>query len=271
MIEQERKQFYEMLAECMAQYAQKLPEVGLLAAWWKSLSPFPLRTVAAGFASYVHENDTFPPVPAGIVKRCKLLDGRPEAEEAWAMSLLSKDEAETVVWTQEMAEAFAIARPVLDSSGAISARKTFIEAYQRLIDVARYQLKAPVWIVSEGYDKGRKKLAVDDAVRKGMLPAPQAVALLAAPIPVKDGQIGFPEQDVAPDDKARAQLSGIKAMLAQMAAEKQAKIDATPTDAQLEDQRKAEIAEQVRQYASQRHDVGLAAPMVQKPPRFEHD
>lgn len=247
----DRPEFGAMLKDCMAQYAKPLPEAVMLSAWWKALSPFPLRVVAAGFASYINDEGSFAPVPAGIVKRCKLLDGRPAAEEAWALALLSVDENETIVWTQEMAEAFTIARPVLDSSGAISARKSFLEAYQRLIDVARFQMRAPVWIVSEGHDKARKVMAIQAAVRTGLLPAPTVSLLLAGP--------EMDDSTASTDDNARTQIRSVKILLAEMQTAKQAKAEAAPSVAELEDQRSADIAERVKRY---RHDIGLADPRI---------
>ena len=45
-----------------------------------------------------------------VLERIEEQDGRPGADEAWAIALGALDEADTVVWTDEMAEAFAIAR-----------------------------------------------------------------------------------------------------------------------------------------------------------------
>jgi hypothetical protein len=40
--------------------------------------------------------------------------GRPaSAEEFWVISLTSRDEVDTVVWTTECAEAFSLAKPIL--------------------------------------------------------------------------------------------------------------------------------------------------------------
>ena len=47
-------------------------------------------------------------------------DGRPDPEEAWAM--LPKDEGSSVVWTEEMAQAFGIAYPLMRSGEMIPAR-----------------------------------------------------------------------------------------------------------------------------------------------------
>lgn len=174
----EKKQFFNMLSETMAAYGKPLPEGALLAAWWTNLEPFPLPVVAMALTTYRDENGEFAPVPAGIAKRCKLLDGRPTADEAWAIALTSIDERETVVWTDEAAEAFALCRPVLSMGDKVGARRTFIDAYTRLVTEARASGKLAKWNVSEGWDKSRKLEVVDKAVRAGLLPAPVAREML---------------------------------------------------------------------------------------------
>ena len=50
-------------------------------------------------------------------------DGRPGVEEAWAM--LPLDEAQSVVWSAEMAEAFGVARGLIDDGDRVAARMAF--------------------------------------------------------------------------------------------------------------------------------------------------
>lgn len=204
--------FLERLTEIMLAYGKPLPDKAVLDAWWRQLEQFPMRVVALAFSAYREENDTFAPVPNSIYKRCLAMDGRPGAEEAWAIALRSTDEANTVVWTQEIAKAFAICRPVLDSSGAISARKPFLEAYGRLLLEARAVRRPAEWIVSLGCDKHHQKTAIEAAVLAGQLPAPTAVALLEGPA-----------TDHVPDEAGRAQLAKIKQMLAASEEERERK------------------------------------------------
>lgn len=194
--------FIKRLTEVMLAYGKPLHDEDVLAAWWTQLAEFPLRAVAMAFRAYREENDTFAPVPNSIFKRCLLMDGRPGAEEAWAVALLGTDEANTVVWTEEIAAAFAICRPVLASSGAISARKPFLEAYTRLVTEARAERRPARWFASVGWDKLQQVAAIQGALIAGRLPAPAAAALLEGPA-----------SDPTPDDAARAQLAQIKQMI----------------------------------------------------------
>jgi hypothetical protein len=177
----EKKQFMAMLAETMTAYGKPLPDGALLGAWWSNLEPFPLRAVAMAFSEYRAENGEFPPVPAGIAKRCKALDGRPDAEEAWALALTCRDEAITVVWTCEIAEAFGICKAVLDSGDEIGARMAFREAYKRLVLDARIRNQPAKWTASFGSDKQARTLALEKAVRSGHLAIENVTMFLSAP------------------------------------------------------------------------------------------
>lgn len=103
-------------------------------------------------------------------------DGRPGPEEAWAM--IPRDESATVVWTDEMAQAFGIASPLIFEGDNVQARMAFIESYKKLCDQAREEKKAVNWTPSLGHDKRGREHVLMDAVRKGRLTADHAVKLL---------------------------------------------------------------------------------------------
>lgn len=109
----------------------------------------------------------------------RLEDGRPGAEEAWA--LLPKSEAESVVWSTEMAEALRLAQPLLDDGDRVGARMAFKEAYARLVAAAR-DAGVPVrWTASLGHEPRGRAAAVLQAVELGRLPAAHAQQYLPAP------------------------------------------------------------------------------------------
>jgi hypothetical protein len=236
----EKKQFVEMLTDTLASYAKPLPEGALLAAWWRDLELFPLRIVAMAFSEYRAENGEFPPVPAGIAKRCKLMDGRPGAEEAWAIALTSRDEADTVVWTTETAEAFAICSPIFPDE--VGARMAFKEAYNRLVAAARLAGKPSAWSVSLGWDVQKREAVIERAHVAGLLAAPVVHALLP----------NYSGATTAPGAECPEGLKKVKEALAQIqdgwakAAENRAAEVAAEREAEAA--RKAEIAGQVAAY-----------------------
>lgn len=163
--------FFKLLGDVMAGYGKAL-DPATMEVWFNMLVPFDPATIRAAFDTYAAERPDFAPAPNGIVARCKLLDGRPTDDEAWAISLTSRDERETVVWTTEMGEAFRLCAPVLNGGDEVGARMAFKDAYNRLVAAARLANKPAVWSVSEGWDLDRRKLEVKRAVRAGLLPAP---------------------------------------------------------------------------------------------------
>jgi hypothetical protein len=122
--------------------------------------------------------------------RQRIEDGHVGVEEAWA--LCPRSEAETVVWTDEIAEAFESARSLI-MSDIIAARMAFRDAYGRAVSAARSERRAANWLVSLGHDRGGRiaplrravalgRLAAEDALRQVSpeLPGYQALAALAA-------------------------------------------------------------------------------------------
>lgn len=106
-------------------------------------------------------------------------DGRPGADEAWAM--IPRDEYTSAVMTTEMAEALGIAQPLLNEGDQVAARMAFKEAYTSLVDEAKRAGKAPEWFPSLGHDPRGREAVLEEAVRLGRLPASQAAGLLPAP------------------------------------------------------------------------------------------
>lgn len=177
MQEADKPQFVQLLTDLMGSYAKSFPEKIFFDAWWRDLGPFPLLIVAKAMLAYKDEDAKFAPAPVAIAKLCKLMDGRPGVEEAWAIALTAGDESNTLVWTPEIAEAFNLCRPMIDKDELISARMMFKETYTKLVANARLNFKPVKWQASIGTDATRREDALQAAVTAGLLPAP-AVAVL---------------------------------------------------------------------------------------------
>ncbi|WLW64293.1 hypothetical protein RA224_12950 [Achromobacter aegrifaciens] len=197
--------FGKRLAGVFEVYNRARPSAEAMAVWWRILQPFPLDAVSRALGTYTRTEPKFPPTPAQILE---LLgqgagDSRLTADEAWPLALASQDEAETVVWTEEIAQAFAACRPVLDAGDDVGARMAFRAAYERLVAGARMEGRPAAWVVSLGFNAERRAVALERAVHLGQLSAPAIEHLLPAPA------------DVTPDDQAAAEnIARIKQMLA---------------------------------------------------------
>jgi hypothetical protein len=245
---EDKPKFGKLLADVLAGYGKALPEAPDVNIWFALLMPFQPATIKKAFDTYRMERPDFAPVPNGIVARCKLLDGRPDDNEAWAISIASQDERETIVWSDEMAEAFSVARPLLQTGDEIGARMAFKDAYKRLVDDARAANRPVVWSVSAGWDVSRRQIAVEKAVVAGLLAGPQS-------------HLALPNESDLPAEKpeglkrvmeAVAQLEGPKEKAARLNAERLAEIDEITRQQREEADRKT--MEYFRQNPEARYD-----------------
>jgi len=169
-----------------------------------------------------------------VLDRLNDADGRPGADEAWAQSIRAEDEADTVVWTDDMRQAFSMARPLLELGDKVGARMAFRDAYERIVAEAR-QLGSPVrWEASLGWDTERRRDVLTKAVTSGLLPASHAAGLLPPPnepgvieaalfsgkalprLVSVDGQVT--DEDVATRERAMRRLSELRKILGKKSA-----------------------------------------------------
>lgn len=177
------------------------PSATLQVIWFRALSQHQFAVIEQAFSAHLRDpqNGKFAPKPAHIVAQIEQAvanDGRPEANEAWALALQSTDENDTVVWTVEAAEAMSAARPILGLGDKVGARMAFIEAYTKLVRDARQNRVPTQWQVSEGFDRDRRRVAVAQAIELGRIPAGKDYLALMAPTdksPLFDGTAPMPE------------------------------------------------------------------------------
>lgn len=187
--------------------------------WAEALGACSRDELAAGIAGCMAKE--WPPTLPEFLKLCRQAPpnapgGHPTANEAWALVLTSHDEADTVIWTEQIAEAAGIAQPILDAGDEVGARMAFRDAYDRIL---RERPAAPRWFASLGSDPGRRTAAIDRAVRAGLLTQQHAAGLL--PAPKDSGPIGAalfegkPLQlsDMAPEDRDRVRRNVAKLKL----------------------------------------------------------
>ena len=131
--------------------------------------------------------------PADIVSRIMMDDGRPSADEAWAM--LPRSESESVVWSDEMAEAYGVVTSIIYTD-QFSARKSFVAAYQRIVDKNRDYGIAPHWTPSLGtYEPGRNQAIIDAVYKHRLSPAyARSICSDLPPMPGEPKQIEAHEE-----------------------------------------------------------------------------
>ncbi len=187
--------------------------------FFNALSDFPMQAVRQAFSHHVKVS-TFAPTPAEMLGYLETSDGRLGVEEAWALARSVGDEFASVVWTQEIAEAWGVARHIMPDK--VGARMAFKEAYERLVTEARIQRAPVAWLLCEGFDTEGRTRALQQAAAQGRhvagcedllaLPAPRAVTTLALPAP---------EGDEAPTPAALTARERLKVLREQMAKPKE--------------------------------------------------
>jgi hypothetical protein len=194
-----KPEFLAVLSRTFRTLRQPVPEPEILNVWWTKLEPHPLEAVAQAFSKHLDVSE-FAPTPAAILKHLpKESDGHPDANEAWAISLRGRDERETVVWTQECAQAFGVASPVLEEGDETGARMAFKAAYERLVEKARGEGRKAQWIKSLGHDPDLREAALVDAVRAGRLQIEEVRPL----VPALQGPRNSYDEGIAQQNLAR--------------------------------------------------------------------
>lgn len=128
------------------------------------------------------ERGRFVPTPADLIEKIQKAmekDGRPTADEAFAIAVQMDDEYTTVVTNDEISQAWAVAREIMpDRTGA---RMAFRSAYERLVSQSRSANKSVQWFASLGHDKQGREGPLMQAAQLGRLSMNQVQQLLPAP------------------------------------------------------------------------------------------
>ena len=116
--------------------------------------------------------------PKTLLDQLDALHGRLGADEAFALVLQAQDEAQTVVWTDEVVQAWTAIAPMMRGRDQVGARMAFKQAYERIVQDARVMRKKPEPVVSIGADPELRYVAVTRAYEQGALPLALAQAAL---------------------------------------------------------------------------------------------
>lgn len=163
---------HEALAATFAAIGQDISDVAL-ALIARDLAPYPLADVFKSLSRCRKE-----------LRRIALVDildrlpgGHPGPEEAWAIvSRALTDERISVVWTEEICQAFFAAQNLSDDP--VAARMAFKEAYAGLVANSREERNPIVWKASLGHDPQGREPVLMEAVEKGRLSAQHVAGLI---------------------------------------------------------------------------------------------
>lgn len=222
MTEQDLPAFTGMLdAVCsMLSRGAYMPNDMSTGMFFRALLRYSLADVRSALDAHVSDplRGRFVPVPADLIAQLEQRagdDGRLGPEEAFALALAARDEWASVVWTQEVAEAWGVARHVLPDE--VGARMAFKEAYTRIVAAARASRQPHAWVLCQGFDMAGRTLALTMAAEKGRH-VDGVSGLLALPLP--SGEVlalTGPDSGTTPPGLsavARASIARIRAAMA---------------------------------------------------------
>lgn len=159
--------------------AGKVLSNGAMKAVFEALRHYPLDMLLPAIKRHI-QTAQFAPAPKDIIDMLEMKQKRLTADEAWAM--MPRDETETVVWTDEMAQAYGIAYDLIVDGDRIAARMAFKSAYERLCDEATVIGKPVRWSVALGYDKTKIEPVLQQAVQLGRISRESVKHYLPAPM-----------------------------------------------------------------------------------------
>ena len=205
------------------------------AMYFRALADFPLESVQSALDAHAKcpERGRFFPLPADLLAKLETaaaLDGRPSPEEAWSTALQAQDEAVTVVWTTETAQAWGdVGQALMDAGDRFNASRGFIAKYTELCAAARKNRTPVQWVVSQGTDKDLRHQALETAFKAGrisretcrqMLPrhqdaGPIVAAIAGKVIPLLNGPKAATPDRVADIQRASDRLAKLAEQLRQ--------------------------------------------------------
>lgn len=214
----DKADFTALIAKTWRFYG-KQPTGEDVADWFELLANFPLGVVATAFRRHLTDphQGQYLPKPADIIRHLPVPkaedDGRPSADEAWGLLLrLVRDEAETGALSEEIREGWQACGPVLDAGDEVGARRCFIDAYNRRVQLARERHEPVRWTVTLGTDRALRQERVSEAIKLGRIGRDHAISLLPGPSATSIEQVaGLLEGPDATPDQQRVsrQLRGL--------------------------------------------------------------
>lgn len=176
-------EFVSLLDSIAALLGRPTPGTQQSAMFFRAVAKYPMEAIRAALDAHLRDpqRGRFFPVPADVIAKIDEATGsdRPTSDEAWAISIKAADESESVVWTKEMEQAWAVCKPVMDMGDEVGARMAFKAAYDRLMAESKRQGKPAHWFLSEGFDKDRRRIAIEQAAMMGRIDASAYPALQA--------------------------------------------------------------------------------------------
>lgn len=163
--------------------------------WMRELARYPAGSVQRSAENFIRTSK-FKPQLSEIVKGCEAQTPTLwlTSDEAWAR--MPKTEAESAMLCQETAEALALAMPLLADGEESAARLAFRGAYNRLVEKAKIEGRAPAYFLAQGSDRGHQVEVLLQAVSIGQIGVDQAKVIMPMEAERIERAVGKPGQSL---------------------------------------------------------------------------
>jgi hypothetical protein len=157
----------------MDEFYNRVTEKPALRIFWADLIDYDIADIEAACAAHRKDPDhcAFFPKSGDIIRQIRKLannDGRIDWAEAFAVCIAATDERKTLVWSDEMREAwFSVSE--LYQLDKIAAKQSFKSIYERLVCEARAKRAAVRYSVSLGGSESHQREVLELAVKRGQL------------------------------------------------------------------------------------------------------
>lgn len=190
MIESEKQEFLQIMRTTGDLYSKEIPNERV-AIYWQALKHRELSDVKEAINRHIQDpqRGRFFPLPADVAEQLpKAGDAWLSADEAWALT--PKDERSSAAMCDEMANALQVANELIWAGDLVAARRAFIDSYNRQVEEAKREGRAPKWWPSLGHDPHSRHKAETKVVELNnlMLPMEQRKEL---PAPEQSGYISL--------------------------------------------------------------------------------
>lgn len=171
----DKEPFFDMLFRLAEGLDISPPPRSRCEFYFEAVCDLTLEQVAHALKRHVRTSPYFPK-PSEILAAVEGQDdGHPDPESAWARAQGFADEYSTITWTEEMAQAYNLARSLIVAGDMVGARMAFKAEYQRLVRMSRMAGRPVIWRASLGFDAAGRRPSLIQAREDGHLNSGQIV------------------------------------------------------------------------------------------------
>jgi hypothetical protein len=172
MNEQKIEQFFELLDAVSEQCGKPKKSMAAKALMMDVLAEHAFENIKGAIHAHLRDPECgmFDVTTAHIqsqIKRAQEQDGRPCADEAWAIAIQLDDEQKTVITNDDINKAWGFVCEIMPDQTA--ARMAFRKHYNRVCDDARTRSETPNWFPSVGLDSYSRDHVLKDGIKRGLL------------------------------------------------------------------------------------------------------